>query len=167
MTTQPYISTTDHAAQLRAALKAKGWTSRDVSVRADYYSLGSSIRVVIKNPAVPLATVKALAEGHERIDRDQWGEILGGGNRFVDVSYATAAIDILARRHIDAIEVAKAALDDAGDGALIPIGTTGHFLGRAYNGSGVSLWDDTSHVQSANTIEYLASALAIHLQERS
>ena len=166
-TTTPYISTTDHAAQLRAALKAKGWTSRDISVRADYYSLGSSIRVVIKNPAVPLNTVKALAESHERIDRDGYGEILGGSNRFVDVSYDATTINILARRHIEALETAETKLKVSSENTLIPIGSTGYFLGRAYNGSDVSLWSKTSHVQSANTIQYLALALAIQLQQRS
>ena len=162
-----YVSTRDHAAQLRAALKSKGWNSRDVSIRADSYSLGSSIRVVIKNPAVPLHVVKRLAETHENIHRDEHGEILGGGNRFVDVSYSTAAIEILARQHIEALETAETALRTARENALIPIGSTGHFLGHAYNGNGVSLWSETSHVQSANTIEYLASVLAIRLQEAS
>lgn len=161
-------STTGRAAHIRAALKAKGWTSRDVSVRADYFSLGSAIRVVIKNPAVPLATVKTLAESHERIDRDQWGDILGGGNRYVDVSYSTAAVEILARRHIEALESAEARLRAADSpNALIPIGDTGYFLGNT-NGlgyNGVSLWSNTSHVQSANTINYLASVLAIQLQQ--
>ena len=160
-----YVSTRDHAAQLRAALKSKGWNSRDVSIRADSYSLGSSIRVTIKNPAVPLHVVKALAGNHERIHRDGYGEILGGGNRFVDVSYSSACVEILARRHIEALETAETALRTARDNALIPIGQTGYFLGHAYNGNGVSLWSDSSHVQSANTIEYLASALAIALQE--
>ena len=154
-------STTGRAASLRAALKARGWSSRDVSVRAESFSLGSAIRVLIKNPAVPLATVRTLAEAEEHIDRDQWGEILGGGNRYVTVSYTTAATEILARRHIRALEVAEAQLTDT---ALIPIGDTGYFLGRASTGYGVSLWDQTSHVQNANTIEFLAADLAIRLQ---
>lgn len=160
-------STTDHAAQLRAALKARGWTGRDVSVRADSYSMGSSIRVVIKNPAVPLAAVQALAQAHERVDRDQWGEILSGGNRFVDVSYSPEALAALADRQLLAVFSAAARLDSHGRDTRVleAIGETGYLLGRGYHGWGYSLYHtDRGHVQRADDLAHLASHLAIALQ---
>lgn len=159
-------STTDRAAQVRAALKAKGWTSRDVSVRADYYSMGSTLRVVIKNPSVPLAVVEAIANEHESIDRDQWGEILSGGNRFVDVCYTTTAMDALASKYTEQIAAAGASVDAfaEGDNSLVQIGDTGYLMGRGANSYGYSLWKD-NHIQTANTAEYLAGVLAIQLQQ--
>lgn len=158
-------STTDRAAQLRAALKAKGWTSRDVSVRAEYYSMGSSIHVVIKNPDVPFAPVEEAANQHERIDRDGFGEILSGGNRFVHVSYSPTADAALAARYTDAVSTAARELDALTEAnRLIPIGATGFMVGRGANGWGYSLWGDGGHIQTANTPDYFASILAIRLQ---
>jgi hypothetical protein len=83
-----YIGTTERAALIRAELKAKHkWSSRDVSVKADHFSMGSAIRISIKNPDVSLAAVKAIAEAHESISRDEsTGEILSGGNRYASCS---------------------------------------------------------------------------------
>lgn len=161
-------STTDRAAQVRASLKAKGWTSRDVSVRADNYSMGSTLRVVIKNPAVPIGVVEPIANAHERIDRDHLtGEILSGGNRFVDVGYSPEALAALASKYREQCIAAAAFIDalEDGDSALVPIGDTGYLLGRCSNYRGYSLWKD-SHIQSANTAEYLAGSLALHIQKQ-
>lgn len=141
-----YIGTTERAAIIRKALKAEhGWTSRDVSVRADHFSMGSAIRVNIKNPDVSLAAVKAVAEAHESIDRDQFGEILSGCNRYVTVSYSHEAAEVLAGRFIEHVNVAIARREGASDNTLIPIPTTAYLLGRGYNGYGFSLWTDGGH----------------------
>ena len=160
-------STTDRAAQIRAAFKAKGWTSRDISVRAEYYSMGSSIHVVIKNPDVPFEPVERAANEHERIDRCEYsGEILSGGNRFVHVSYSTEARAILTARYADVVNLAKAELDARPDSnCLIPIGSTTYMLGRGNNGWGYSLWGDGGHIQTANEAECLASLVAIKEQD--
>jgi hypothetical protein len=87
---ETYIGTTERAAIIRAELKAKHkWSSRDVSVKADHFSMGSAIRISIKNPAVPLAAVKEIASAHESISRDASGEILSGGNRYLDIGYSS------------------------------------------------------------------------------
>ena len=156
-------STTDRAAQIRAALKAKGWSSRDISVKAEYYSMGSSLHIRIKNPTVPLAPVEAIANAHESIDRDQFGDILSGGNRFVHVGYTSEARDVLAARYAAVITAAQVELDAASQNSLIPIGATGYLLGRGYTGFGYSLWKD-GHLQDANEALHLASLLAIRLQ---
>jgi hypothetical protein len=145
MTTQ-YIGTTERAAIIRKALKVQhGWTSRDVSVRADHFSMGSAIRVRINNPDVSLAAVKAIAEDHEKIDRDQFGEILNGGNRYVTVSYSHDAAEALADRFIAHVNVAVAAREGANDRTLIPIPNTAYLLGLGQNGYGFSLWTNGGH----------------------
>jgi hypothetical protein len=87
------VSAVEAAASIRQALKAKRITSRQVSVRADQYSMGSTIRVDIKDARIQKAMVEEIAKAHERVDRDSSsGEILCGGNRFVDVHYTSEAI---------------------------------------------------------------------------
>jgi hypothetical protein len=82
-----YTTPAEDAAQIRAAYKRHGWSSKDISVRARSYSMGSSIDVVVKRPGIPLAVVKGIAETCEKIDRCEiTGEILSGGNRFVSVT---------------------------------------------------------------------------------
>lgn len=160
-------STTDHAAQIRAALKTKGWTARDVSVRAEYYSLGSSIHIVIKNPAVPLHAVETIANDHERIDRDGSGEILSGANRFVYVRYSDAANEALSTPLLPMLTAAAQQVQaDPNPNSLHEIGATGYRLGRGYNGWGVSLWGDGGHMQTANDPAHLAQYLAVALQAR-
>lgn len=92
------ITTVEHAALIRRTLKAKyGITSKQVSVRSDCYSMGSSIQITIKDPTIRKADVEAVARSHERVDYDAAsGEILSGGNRFVDVTYSGEAIAPLA-----------------------------------------------------------------------
>lgn len=80
------------AAHLRAALKRElGLTSRDVSVRTDRYSMGSSIDVVVRSLDARVSDVQAIANRYASVSRDSSGEILGGGNRFVDVSRDSGA----------------------------------------------------------------------------
>jgi hypothetical protein len=87
-TTTPYLSTTQRSALIREALKAKGIPARAVSVRSDHFSMGSAIRIVIKSAAVRISLVKEIASEHEKIDRcSSTGEILSGGNRYLDVEY--------------------------------------------------------------------------------
>ena len=134
------MNATEHAAEIRKALKSRyGWTSRDVSVRSEYFSMGSAIRVTIKNAAVNPHIVRSLASGAERISRCAYsGEILSGANRYVSVSYAHEVSDEIAAKHIEAVEATEAALDaHESDSVLLPIGDTGFLLGKnsGYAGS--------------------------------
>lgn len=157
-------NTTDRAATLRAAYKAKGWSSRDISVKSNYFSMGSSIDIRVKNAAVPLATVEAMANEHESIRRcELTGEILSGGNCYVHVSYSHEAAEVIRAQYAPALTAAAAVLADASDNSLIPVGETGYLLGRD-NYSGFALWQaGRGHLQSANTPEYLALALHARL----
>lgn len=90
------MTTTEAAAQIRKTLKAHGWTSRDVSVRSDLYSMGSTIRVLVKSPAVDMATVRDIAEKFSRVSRcEATGEILNGGNRFVEIDWARPVVEAI------------------------------------------------------------------------
>jgi hypothetical protein len=141
---QTYIGTTERAAMIRAELKAKHkWTSRDVSVKADNFSMGSAIRIRIKNADVSLAAVKEIAAVHEKIDRDQAsGEILSGANRYLDIEYSSEAREVLIARHLPAVQAAADQLTSANPNYLIPIEGTGFMLGAGRHGLryGFSLW---------------------------
>ncbi len=161
-----YQTTTDRAAIIRKELKSKhGWTSRDVSVRADYYSMGSSIRVVIKNADVQKDAVKAIAEAHESIDRDAYGDILSGGNRYVDVSYNQDACDVLRARTIDVVRKAAAELATVSENCMVDIDGTPYLLGNGQHGRsyGFSIWgkDAGGHLCETMTVEDAALYVAI------
>lgn len=84
------MATMDYSARaaaeaIRAALKAQGWSRRDVSVRAFSFGWSSSLQVRILNPAVPKAAVAAIAKQHEALRRDEGGALLQGGNLYVEV----------------------------------------------------------------------------------
>lgn len=68
-TTPTYMTTEEAAQAVRTALKAKGLNARAVSVRKEYFSLGSSIEITIRDPSVSLRDVKSIAASAERIHR--------------------------------------------------------------------------------------------------
>jgi len=121
-----YQTPAEAAAEVRAAFKARGWGQRQVGVRAESYSMGSSLHVTIKSPDVDFEVARQIAEGKERIDRCyRSGEILSGGNRFVHVKHSDECKAIIARRHLGALERAVLALEATPDGkslgAHVPI----------------------------------------------
>lgn len=79
---------------MRKKLKLAGYNARKVSVKTDYYSMGSSIYLTIRARGVTRAAVKAIASEGESISRCEiTNEILSGGNRFVHVSFSRALRD--------------------------------------------------------------------------
>ncbi len=72
----------DKADRARAMLKKAGYNARQVSVRWRHYS---SIIFTVRCAKVDIDTVKEIAGHVENIHRDQWGEILSGGNTFTGV----------------------------------------------------------------------------------
>lgn len=86
--TSTWTSAAEDAAKIRAALKAQGITSRQVSVKSESFSMGSSIDITIKVPGISKSRVEEIANNYERISRDDaTGEILSGGNRYVTVNF--------------------------------------------------------------------------------
>jgi hypothetical protein len=60
---------TDTAKNIRNAIKALGYGSRDVSVRNRSYSMGSTVDVTIKHWAVPFQTVREAGKARSRAPR--------------------------------------------------------------------------------------------------
>ena len=166
--TRTMRTTTQQAALIRHTLKQEyGWTSHQVSIKTDYFSMGSAIRIEIKDSAVPLPTVKAVAEQAERIRRDSFGEILSGGNTYVTVSYSSEVLDIFGRRYADAVQRAVNQLEPGSSG-LEPVEGTGFLVGKpdAYR---LTLWDRESAgmIQEANTVDTLAKTIGTLMEGES
>lgn len=136
---------TEAAAKIRAALKAhdSSWNSRKISVKADNYSMGSSVDVTIKDPAIPLEVVKQVAQQHEHVRRcEVTHEILSGGNTYVSVRYSDEATKIISAPWVEPLRAAIAELDTLPEHlhANIP-GTSRVTLSREMNGS-LRIWGD-------------------------
>jgi hypothetical protein len=86
------LTTTEHAAMIRKAYKAAGIKA---SVRSEGYSMGSSINVRVKSGS--LATAKSIANQSESVRRCEiTGDVLSGGNRYVEVDWDQSVIDAMA-----------------------------------------------------------------------
>jgi hypothetical protein len=157
------MTTTERAAEIRKALKAQGITSRDVSVRSDYFSMGSSIDVSIKNPRVALGPVKQIAEAHESISRcSVSGEILSGGNRYVHVAYAPTAIQALTAPLLPYVERALATLEAEGPtNSLIPLDNGSEYLLGRSNLYTISIWNEEGFFGQASTAAGAAETIAL------
>jgi hypothetical protein len=162
------MTTTEHAAQIRSELKKRhGWTSRQISVRADYFSLGSALEIHVKDPAIPLSAVKAVAEPSEHIRRCEiTGDILGGGNRYLHVSYTRQAQETIGRRWEPAV---RAAVDGVviGSNVLLPIGDTDFLVGREHEFL-ISLWDrkGAGCLTQGGNVEQIAQSVGNLMVER-
>ncbi len=78
------------ADSLRAALKNADLNTRKVTIRQRH----STLYVTVRDASVSLTRVKEIAKPFESVRRDHaTGEILCGGNTFVQVEYADALVD--------------------------------------------------------------------------
>lgn len=76
------------ADRCRTALKAAGWTARQVTVRDVGGSLCDSLVVTIRDRTIDIDAVRKVAETVEEIRYCEiTGDVLGGGNTFVRVQY--------------------------------------------------------------------------------
>lgn len=140
-----YQSPAEAAAEIRANLKKfYGITSRQVSVRARSFSMGSAIDIVINDPAVDIREVRNAADGKEKIDRDAYGEILSGGNRYLSVSYGRKAVEALAAANVEPIARLLAVLPDVKSntsGPEVQIDGRTLVLKRGFNGYDLNVVD--------------------------
>lgn len=84
----------DSAAAMRVAFKAKGWSARKVSVRVRGCGYSSAIDVSIRDASVAKRDVEAIAFEHRSVRYCHMsGEVLMGGNCYVDVEYAHGILD--------------------------------------------------------------------------
>lgn len=156
--TKTWTSAAEDAKTIRQTLKSLyGWTSRQVSVRAKNYSMGSSINVVVKDPAVNLATVERVAvDIAESIRRcGVTGEILSGGNRFVHVRHSHECHDRMAALYVEEIERAKAVLDTLDEGVHQDLGETGVSIAK------VNHWDYRLWYDGRCLSQYLSDTKAL------
>lgn len=77
------LSTTALAKKIRSELKENGYNRNMVSVRK---SNESAINVEVLDQSIDKEVVSKIAKKYESIDRDQFGEVLSGGNTFIFVS---------------------------------------------------------------------------------
>lgn len=112
MATRELTRAAIEAKRIRSVYKARGWTSKDVSVRASNYSMGSSIDIEILSPRVHLAEAKRIAYAFEEVRHDDaTGEVLGGGNRFISVKQSSECLAELAAPYLEAFRAALAQAD--------------------------------------------------------
>lgn len=145
--------TKSDAAAIRKELKAAGYNSRRVSVRTDYYSMGSSIYATIRDSGVDAVKVTEIVERiGEHISRCEiTNDILGGGNTYTHVSYHEDVRAELSTRHEDAVQSAIDKLDAAKDvpgsrNYLYDVeGFSNVCVGLSPNGWAYSLWIDGTH----------------------
>ena len=112
------------ADELRAALKVAGIKANQVTVKYD----GSTLRVTVRDAAVSISAVEEIANGFEKVSRcHATGEILCGGNTYVDVRYVDTAIAPVAA-------VIEALLLTTGEGRTVVLGGgfTAHWTGDRY-----------------------------------
>jgi len=129
------------AAQIRANLKAAGYNRTKVSVRADNYSMGSSVYVEVKDPTADYEAIQDIALQQESIRRcDFSGEILSGGNTYIHVKHSPEARAALAEPLAERV---KAAWEKATDSLVVPVEGTQFFVSRAGPvAMDVNLWDE-------------------------
>jgi hypothetical protein len=106
------VVTATTSKQIRQALKVAGFGPRDVSVRNDSYSMGSTVHVRIKRAEIAFNDVHSIAVAHENVRRDSTGEILGGGNTYIEVSYERNALDAHIARAQAAIDAGRFAFGE-------------------------------------------------------
>lgn len=160
-TTIDMMTVTEKTAAIRAALKAKGYTSKQVSVRAERFSMGSSITVRIKDATVPLSVVRDIAFPYGHIDRCAiTGEILSGGNTYLEVEYTREA----RQAHSDAYaERVEAAVARVYDNVLIEVEGTPYSVGQGHRG-GVAVWGG-ARVQQAYDVPGAAAVIGALMVE--
>lgn len=112
--TSTYETPAEAAKAIRQQIKCElGLTARQVSVRSDSYSMGSSIDVRIKTAeaAKHFDRIEQIASGKESVSRcEVTHEILNGGNRYVHVEIAQSATE--AKIEADGINEALESVTD-------------------------------------------------------
>ena len=155
-----YVSVAEASKAIRQELKRKhGWTSRDISVRSESYSMGSSIHINVKRSTIPLEPVEAIANQAQDISRCSiTGDILSGGNRFVTVRYTSEAEEELAAPYLEAVEALP--MPDEGDSSLHPIGDCHAHRTDAFGQFAVSVGGDNGRIVGACSAKYAAILIA-------
>jgi hypothetical protein len=127
--------TSDHTVCIRQSLRAKGIKQSQVSVRTPHYG---SIEIRIHDPSVKKFEVEEVANPHESIRYDHAsGEILSGGNTFVNVSYSERAVIAYMAEHISRIQtlIEGAEIPEGGGGRIVEVDSRECSITVGYNKS--------------------------------
>lgn len=74
--------------KITAKIKELGYNSRQVSVRSRHAGYSSALLVTIRDASISINKIEEAIASFEKIDRCHLtGEILSGGNTFIDVEY--------------------------------------------------------------------------------
>jgi len=125
MAGQTWRTAAEDSAEIRAKLKQKGWSARDVSVRTENFAGGSAIEITIKSPQVKIDVVKKIASEKESISRCEiTGDILAGSNRYVNVSRSENCKAVMAAPFTEAVLRAMDKLDKMSEGTHVNVTET-------------------------------------------
>lgn len=156
------LSTTEIAANLRKAYKALGWSARKISVRSEYFSMGSSIDVTVKDASVDFAKVRTMAEGVEQIRRCEiTHEIMSGGNLYVGVSLSRDVEQEIAAEHLEACGDAMLELVDLTIGVHADVAGTKCSIARE-NAWSYRIWNDHRAGMQVNDARGAALYVALY-----
>jgi hypothetical protein len=154
---QAYESTTDRAKAIRTELKqAHGLTGRDVSVRSEYFSMGSSINIRVKatekGNKLSLKWLSKIAREHESISRCEiTNEILSGGNRYVSVTRESEGEKAVGDPYLEATRQAMAEVSET---SIVPISKSCG-IGRMHAGA-YRIWGPNHGGMMVTTVECAA-----------
>lgn len=146
---------------LRVAYKKRGWNRTAISVRNSDYSMGSSMRVEIKRPDLvkDYAEAERLANAGESIRRCEIsGEILNGGNRFVNFEFSDEALETIAAPFLAVSEAAMEKAEAGSEFDIHEIEGTGFSLN--IDGWDVKIWGESACVFCLNRHEGVAGSVA-------
>jgi hypothetical protein len=132
-----YTTAAEDAATIRKRIKSElGYGPKLVSVRCSNYSMGSSVKVTIRAGGLDCAKIRSIALLAEHIDRCPYsGDILSGGNRYVECGLDWQLVDALADKLKPEIENALDVLEP-GVGFILQ--------DSRYPGTGAEVWACTS-----------------------
>lgn len=155
---------TEHAKRIRTVYKARGWNSRDVSVRC---SAGCAIDIKISSPRVHRAEAERIAHSFEVVRRDdRSGEILSGGNLFIFVEQTPECLALLAEPYIgaarNAIARAIAACEPSRGFEIAPdwhIFVESPYWAKLWGPDGPVYFDPRSDAELARVVGGMAEAL--------
>ena len=100
-----YKSPAEMAKKIRTALKEKGITSRQVSVRSGYCGYSDYIHAYIKDCSIDIRDVEKAVAKYESIRYDEYTqEILSGANTYTRVESNDDAFDAVIPNYIDRAE---------------------------------------------------------------
>lgn len=97
------------AKKIREQLKVNGINNKQVSVRSGIVGFSQEVNITIKDATIKFDMVDEMAHKYESIDYDEaTGEILSGGNTYIDVSFS---YDVIKKEREKYIPFAKKIID--------------------------------------------------------